>query len=567
MMRVKLLKAILLSVLCFITAAPVCYAASVFDRIEQVKDYPLNTIAATDNICIASARYYLTSFDGENWSDAIYIPETGYEITDLCSIGNSFYMSEYNSDAQIGKLLTSFDGEEWDITAEYETEETDKFMTAADGTILIICPADTILPEGFAPYAGAYESYMGNYSVSFSGKTILVNRKSNIWYSATDADGNIIDYELPEFRSDNAIEITSPTVFTVDGILYKGKNPCIESEYYIFENGRKYYSISIDRTGVMQSGSIFYFETDDSGEIIRDENGKINYTYISCQYPIVNYKYADGILYAEFLTQAGYDSSEKPSLEYGTTEWKRTSDLDSFEHWENCSEPLIYYNMAEIYDGRTKFRFENSNKVWDVIYENQTFSDTSNNTVGTLYRYYLDNTGFYMSSDGIYYTKFDLPDKFFVLSNTKITEDGDDFVIQSGIYQIRAPKNEIYSKVEEASEEPIYVALNDTLLAFETAPVIENDRTLIPIRFLFEQMGAEVSWDSDAQTAVISQNDTVITFTADNTEASVNGEGVSMDVPARIINGKTMVPLRFLSETLGYTVTWYDEIAMAEITY
>ncbi|MCC8169289.1 MAG: copper amine oxidase N-terminal domain-containing protein, partial [Oscillospiraceae bacterium] len=145
--------------------------------------------------------------------------------------------------------------------------------------------------------------------------------------------------------------------------------------------------------------------------------------------------------------------------------------------------------------------------------------------------------------------------------------DGDDFVIQSGIYQIRAPKNEIYSKVEETSEEPIYVALNDTLLAFETAPVIENDRTLIPIRFLFEQMGAEVSWDSDAQTAVISQNDTVITFTADNTEASVNGEGVSMDVPARIINGKTMVPLRFLSETLGYTVSWYDEIAMAEITY
>ncbi|MCC8135948.1 MAG: copper amine oxidase N-terminal domain-containing protein [Ruminococcus sp.] len=115
--------------------------------------------------------------------------------------------------------------------------------------------------------------------------------------------------------------------------------------------------------------------------------------------------------------------------------------------------------------------------------------------------------------------------------------------------------DEIMEYMSDISVAP-YVVYNNKILAFEEPPVIENGTTLIPIRFLFEQMGAEVDWDSDTQTASISDDDTVISFSIDNTTAKVNGKSAEMTVSAQLINDKTMVPVRFLSEELGYTVTW-----------
>ena len=104
------------------------------------------------------------------------------------------------------------------------------------------------------------------------------------------------------------------------------------------------------------------------------------------------------------------------------------------------------------------------------------------------------------------------------------------------------------------------------------------------MRFLFEQMGAEVTWDEATQAATATINTSAlgaegasatgratlsnsdisfpnlakteksVTFSVDNTTATVNGTIATMDVPARLINDQTFVPLRFLSENLGYTV-------------
>ena len=123
-----------------------------------------------------------------------------------------------------------------------------------------------------------------------------------------------------------------------------------------------------------------------------------------------------------------------------------------------------------------------------------------------------------------------------------------------------------------------YVKLNDKILGFDQPPVTENDRTLVPMRFLFEQMGAAVTWDDATQTATATVPVTTeeeiqtfglaeeksVTFSVDNTTATVNGSAATMDVPARLINDKTMVPLRFLSENLGFNVQW-DEAARTAI--
>ena len=103
------------------------------------------------------------------------------------------------------------------------------------------------------------------------------------------------------------------------------------------------------------------------------------------------------------------------------------------------------------------------------------------------------------------------------------------------------------------------------ILAFETAPVIAEERILVPMRFLFEQMGADVEWNQNTMTATATMNNTAVAFSIDDTNVEVDGKAATMDVPARLINGKTMVPLRFLSENLGHTVTWDEETRTASI--
>ncbi len=153
-----------------------------------------------------------------------------------------------------------------------------------------------------------------------------------------------------------------------------------------------------------------------------------------------------------------------------------------------------------------------------------------------------------------------------------VYEYGDDLVIDWRLrdrpgtsYRLRTPKQPVYDELERLKSAP-YVCVNNTILGFETPPVTESDRTLVPMRFLFEQLGAEVSWDEATETAAAVKDDTTISFTIDNTTAIVNGAATTMDVPARLVGDKTMVPLRFLSEEMGYTVEWDEETRMATIT-
>ena len=109
---------------------------------------------------------------------------------------------------------------------------------------------------------------------------------------------------------------------------------------------------------------------------------------------------------------------------------------------------------------------------------------------------------------------------------------------------------------EKCPSDTPYIEFDGNILGFDVPPIIEDSSTLVPMRFLFEQMGADVEWDSETQTATATLDNTVVTFSIDNINAEVNKTSATMDVPARLINGKTMVPLRFLSENMGYDVDW-----------
>ena len=94
--------------------------------------------------------------------------------------------------------------------------------------------------------------------------------------------------------------------------------------------------------------------------------------------------------------------------------------------------------------------------------------------------------------------------------------------------------------------------------------MVEDGRTLVPMRFLFECLGDKVTWDEETRSVTAENKNSTVTFSLDSLTADVNGTEQTMDVPAKLIGDKTYVPLRFLSENLGYTVTW-DEASNTAI--
>lgn len=93
----------------------------------------------------------------------------------------------------------------------------------------------------------------------------------------------------------------------------------------------------------------------------------------------------------------------------------------------------------------------------------------------------------------------------------------------------------------------------------DVAPTIINNRTLVPVRTIFESIGATVNWDNSTRTVTAQKGDKKILLTIGDTIAYVNGQKKTLDVPAQTINSRTMVPVRFVSEALNAEVWWEAE--------
>lgn len=90
----------------------------------------------------------------------------------------------------------------------------------------------------------------------------------------------------------------------------------------------------------------------------------------------------------------------------------------------------------------------------------------------------------------------------------------------------------------------------------ENAPYTKNDRTMVPARIISERFGADVEWNPDTCEVTIKKDDKTIVLTLGKQEAYVNGEVVVLDVAPEEFNGRTMIPLRFVSEILGMDVDY-----------
>jgi len=113
--------------------------------------------------------------------------------------------------------------------------------------------------------------------------------------------------------------------------------------------------------------------------------------------------------------------------------------------------------------------------------------------------------------------------------------------------------------------------VNNQLVVLDVAPFIDRGRTFVPFRFIGESLGAEVGYTVNAsgrvETVSYKLGRTSITLYIGKKNATVNGRTVTMDVPPQILQGRTVVPLRFVTENLGCKVDWDGEKMEILITY
>ncbi|MDO5712951.1 MAG: copper amine oxidase N-terminal domain-containing protein [Tissierellia bacterium] len=102
----------------------------------------------------------------------------------------------------------------------------------------------------------------------------------------------------------------------------------------------------------------------------------------------------------------------------------------------------------------------------------------------------------------------------------------------------------------------VTITLNDNEVKTDVPPVIKNDRVFVPVRFISEALGYQVTWDEVARQVKITKPGTETLLTVDKKEALVKGKNTTLDVAPFIAKDRTMVPLRFIAESMDVKVDW-----------
>jgi len=116
----------------------------------------------------------------------------------------------------------------------------------------------------------------------------------------------------------------------------------------------------------------------------------------------------------------------------------------------------------------------------------------------------------------------------------------------------------------------VKVLLDGKALDFDVPPVIEKGRTVVPLRAIFEALGAEVTWNPETRQVTAQKEGLTLDLTVGSREAywkgPKDGHMVSLEVPPRIMGDRILAPLRFVSETLGSRVDWDEATRTVRIT-
>ena len=148
-----------------------------------------------------------------------------------------------------------------------------------------------------------------------------------------------------------------------------------------------------------------------------------------------------------------------------------------------------------------------------------------------------------------------------VLDTLEIVNRGGTIKIYGSDFTWKGNETEIRMTVNKS-----FAFVDDRIQNLDAAPIIRNSRTMLPVRYVAEALGASIDWDGATSTATLTTADTVVVITVGATTATVNGESVTLDSPAFIESSRTYMPVRFVAEALGGSVAWDGATSTATIT-
>ncbi len=111
-----------------------------------------------------------------------------------------------------------------------------------------------------------------------------------------------------------------------------------------------------------------------------------------------------------------------------------------------------------------------------------------------------------------------------------------------------------------------WAMINSEPFKLEQAPIIIGGRTMVPLRFITEALGLGITWEAETRSVLVEKDGNLIRLFIDSHKAELNGKIIEVEVPPMILNGRTLVPVRFVSEVLGYAVGWEGITSEVTIT-
>ncbi len=116
------------------------------------------------------------------------------------------------------------------------------------------------------------------------------------------------------------------------------------------------------------------------------------------------------------------------------------------------------------------------------------------------------------------------------------------------------------------AESNVYLKINGKEIETEVSPLIMDGRTMVPVRVIFEAVGADIDFNAETKTITATKDNKTVKMVVGEKTAIVNNKRVEMDASAVIVNGRTLAPARFVAESFGYKVQWNSENKTVEIT-
>jgi endonuclease YncB( thermonuclease family) len=114
-----------------------------------------------------------------------------------------------------------------------------------------------------------------------------------------------------------------------------------------------------------------------------------------------------------------------------------------------------------------------------------------------------------------------------------------------------------FSSISAAKSKTIYIFLDGKKMEFKLEqPLNVDGRVLVPLRAIFEALGAKIEWDDTTKTVTAKKGDVIITYKVGSLVGNRNNEIIQIPVAGKLVNGTTMIPLRFVGEALGAAISW-----------